>query len=435
MASIDITTATGETDPNSRISFDGTTVTATGVTRSESCWIYKDLPVTITGDYVFDYRLYFNSSSSALSQIYPPSLHEMSSPAAKTGWTLESHGIQIYDTNDGLMTLFIAIGGSIVGLSDDTYYYVRLSRTGFDVKVELFSDAARTISVGSSTTTVGTIVDLVLLQYTTSKGDGVNSNTSTISVDQLDLTYTPAVTSLAVDSDLRWSIQNNVTVNTDARWNINERVFGDIDFQWAIVNTLFVDNGFNWNINLTSLTVDQSYLWSINEQILTDTTIPWNIVTLVQTDIDLRWHIAVLVLAVDTTLQWQILALNAYLSVFPYDSGGLVLYKIIDKNGTILQDWTSTGVVEIQPEATISESQYGAVVQMSGGFQGSIFWKGPLSGVTALAVEGINDYNNSLPAIKEVTDKLKFKSDNDLIVSLDGEKAGITLQEFVALQD
>jgi len=83
------------------------------------------------------------------------------------------------------------------------------------------------------------------------------------------------------------------------------------------------------------------------------------------------------------------------LATSPWPSGATVQYKIIDDAGTIKQNWTATGVIEREIDATAALSIYQVVSAMSGGFagfSGHVFWKTsdspPLIQSQTLNIEG-----------------------------------------------
>ena len=60
----------------------------------------------------------------------------------------------------------------------------------------------------------------------------------------------------------------------------------------------------------------------------------------------------------------------------PIESGKTLSYKIIETDGTIIQDWTSTGVTERQIDATANESIYQVdTALITSGFEGHVWWK------------------------------------------------------------
>lgn len=64
------------------------------------------------------------------------------------------------------------------------------------------------------------------------------------------------------------------------------------------------------------------------------------------------------------------------LATYPIASGKTVSYKIIDKAGTVVQDWTTSGVTERQIDATANKSIYQVESNaITAGFEGHIWWK------------------------------------------------------------
>lgn len=60
----------------------------------------------------------------------------------------------------------------------------------------------------------------------------------------------------------------------------------------------------------------------------------------------------------------------------PIESGKTLQFKIIETDGTVIQDWTSTGVTERQIDATANESIYQVnTALILAGFEGHVFWK------------------------------------------------------------
>ena len=93
-----------------------------------------------------------------------------------------------------------------------------------------------------------------------------------------------------------------------------------------------------------------------------------------------------------------------YLLVTGFPSGQTVQYRIKDKSGTMIQDWTSTGVNE-DVEIT-GKSTYYINVMLNSGFQGKISWK--IASTNYYSVDGINHFElllaqlNSLPTLPEI---------------------------------
>lgn len=64
------------------------------------------------------------------------------------------------------------------------------------------------------------------------------------------------------------------------------------------------------------------------------------------------------------------------LATYPITSGKTVSYKIIDKAGTVVQDWTTSGVTERQIDATANKSIYQVESNaITAGFEGHVWWK------------------------------------------------------------
>lgn len=83
------------------------------------------------------------------------------------------------------------------------------------------------------------------------------------------------------------------------------------------------------------------------------------------------------------------------IAVRDFPSGKTVSYKIIDKAGAIIQDWTVTGVTERVIDATTETAVYqvdsGAITT---GFEGHVFWKTsdaiPLIASETLNIQSVN---------------------------------------------
>jgi len=225
-----------------------------------------------------------------------------------------------------------------------------------------------------------------------------------------------------------------VEADFDDRWDVNSTVSLDFDDRWHITETVALDFDDRWNINLTNVPVDFDDRWNINATLAVDFDDRWHLRELVTVDFVDRWHILIFRLDVDFDDRWNIEALNAYLSVHPFDSGTLVYYGIVDKTGAVIQDLTNTGIVEINPKSVLTIpggitvnnnlSEYGITAEMSGGFQGSIWWLGSYRGKYDFFTESINDYSNSLPAIKQVTDKFIFSGSNLVHTSVQDMSVG-----------
>lgn len=59
----------------------------------------------------------------------------------------------------------------------------------------------------------------------------------------------------------------------------------------------------------------------------------------------------------------------------PIESGKTLQYKLIKTDGTVTQNWTSSGVTERQIDATANESIYQVDVVLATSYEGHIFWK------------------------------------------------------------
>lgn len=78
----------------------------------------------------------------------------------------------------------------------------------------------------------------------------------------------------------------------------------------------------------------------------------------------------------------------------PIESGKTLQYKLIETDGTITQNWTSTGVTERQIDAAANESIYQIELTLATDYEGHIWWKTNDSPPVTYS-ETINNWMNS----------------------------------------
>lgn len=297
----------------------------------------------------------------------------------------------------------------ISGFSESTIYTLRLEID--DAAIRVYVDD--TLEYNSSDTTYRSMDYLRVL---------LTGAADTPRVTYLEAKYESQTVAQQVSNtlELQWNIFNEVSDTLDLRWNMRAKITQTLDAQWNILNKLSQTAQFLWNIIWQPVGQTLDLRWDMYAKLQRTSELQWNILNSLSQTLDLRWHIAIISVSKTIDLRWRIEALNAYMAVHPFDSGANVYYALIDKNGTVVQGLTDTGVTEINPKNVLSIpggitvdsnlSEYGVVAAISGGFQGSIWWLGPINGIYDFYTDSINDFNNSLPAIKEVTDQLQFSS-------------------------
>ena len=327
-------------------------------------------------------------------------------------WILDGTGALVLIRRSTTTTL-----GSYTITSFDaaTFYTIRLELKSGSQKV--FVDDVERISATDTTDDVSGL-DTILINFK-------DANSELTSIEAKYLSWAPV--ELSGTRTFKWNMRDTISLTRTFKWNMRAYAPGARTFKWNILNQTTGTRTFLWNLIWLATTGQRAFKWNILNQTTGARTFKWTLYQLASGARTFKWHIRIENITGYRTFKWAIEALNVFFSVTPVDSGTTVYYAVIDRNGVVQQDFTNVGITEINPKTdltipgavTLSEnySAYGVVIQMSAGFQGHVIFLVQFAGKYTTAWEQINGYINSLPAIKEQTDKMQFTGNGRIFSS------------------
>jgi len=270
-----------------------------------------------------------------------------------------------------------------------------------------------------------TSIQVIVIQADTTNGWSV-LNAGTLHTVTTSLSY-------AVDVEVSGGF---VKVYIDSTQATNDSILAG--FPTAAGSVAFTVLGGNYSVDNFQA---QNWTQALEAPVTSPVTIPWSIIASVDAPVTIPWTILSNIQSIDSpitipwsligtvrsdlTIPWTLGSGGILLSVAFFDAGGTVSYKLVDYAGTIVQDWTTIGVVEYQPDTNLPISEYRVIPVIPASFQGTIFWRGPKSGITTLAYEGLNAYNTLQPSIKAVTDAMTITAGR-VMATLAGETVAST---------
>lgn len=118
------------------------------------------------------------------------------------------------------------------------------------------------------------------------------------------------VTAVEHDSDLRWSVLQNLSADSELAWSLAGALASvqiDATLQWSALSATASDATLQWS-NIASLVGDVDLQWSILEVVLQDVDARWSLLSALSTTSTLEWQIdSAGTVSVDMQLRWSLL--------------------------------------------------------------------------------------------------------------------------------
>lgn len=414
-----------ETDPNSRYTVTSTKIDVAGLDRSEDAHVYKDFGAgAFSGDFEHKVTVYVNSSSQTSSVARAWMLTNAVDDVNGLRGAAENY-IEAYisKASGAIATVTIAEYYSTnaidtsINLSLDTPYYLTIVRdeavgTYGTLYCYIYSDSGRTTLVDTLTLTLRAAIDFRYVYGANSFNNSTTGFAFTGYVENLDINRTDVfattasltLTANAADVDLDKNIAastasltltaNAATVNAALNITASTAALTLTTYAASLIPVISVDCT-TAALTLTAYSADITF----DKNVVATTaslTLTANVAT-VNAKTSISATLASLVLAAyaaDVNLNKNVsattpsLTLTAFsasitapvgqattLSVGNFPQGATVEYMIMDAVLGLLQDWTSTGVTEVQGPTKSAYYITTSVIGIDAGTSGVIYWR------------------------------------------------------------